>query len=208
MFLETEAAFSYFNWPIKMTMIIWFGSISVDIGQAYVYNFQRLGCLPCWVKVKVGNYIFFVGIQKKKNLRENKFRKFGASMVCISIGAQLSSFLFPFGKNLKNNSTHLAYCILHTVHCTLHTAHYILYSAHYTVPTEQQLHGWKLRRPEVNWLANESMCHSPRKLHWTLYCSAVYTVLHCLAYLLREGSNKKSKMLTFSKLACRPPPLF
>ena len=29
MVLETEAAFPYFNWSIKMARIIWFGSASV-----------------------------------------------------------------------------------------------------------------------------------------------------------------------------------
>ena len=43
MFLETEAAFSYCNWSIKMARIIWFGSTSVDIGPAYLNNWRRLG---------------------------------------------------------------------------------------------------------------------------------------------------------------------
>ena len=42
-FLETEAAFPYCNWSIKMARIIWFGSRSVDIGPAYVNNWKRLG---------------------------------------------------------------------------------------------------------------------------------------------------------------------
>ena len=36
MFLETEAAFPYCNWSIQMARIIWFGSTSMDIGQAYI----------------------------------------------------------------------------------------------------------------------------------------------------------------------------
>ena len=46
MFLDTEAAFPYCNWSIKMARIIWFGSTSVDIGPSYKNNWQRLGRLP------------------------------------------------------------------------------------------------------------------------------------------------------------------
>ena len=38
-----------------MDNIIWFGSTSVDIGPAYVNNWERLGRLPFQVYVKVGN---------------------------------------------------------------------------------------------------------------------------------------------------------
>ena len=55
MFLETEAAYPYCNWSIKMARVIWFGSTSVDIGPAYVNNWPRLGRLPFRVYVKVGN---------------------------------------------------------------------------------------------------------------------------------------------------------
>ena len=55
MFLETEAAFPYCNWSIKMARIIWFGSTSVDIVPAYVNNWNRLGRLPFGVYVKWGN---------------------------------------------------------------------------------------------------------------------------------------------------------
>ena len=44
-FLETEAAFPYCNWSIKMDRIIWVGSTSVDIGPACVNNWQELGHL-------------------------------------------------------------------------------------------------------------------------------------------------------------------
>ena len=53
MFLETEAAFPYCNWSIKMSRIIWFGSTSAEIGQAYVNSWQRYGCLPFWFDEKV-----------------------------------------------------------------------------------------------------------------------------------------------------------
>ena len=49
MFLETEAAFPYCNWSINIARIICFGSTSVDIGPAYVNNWQRLDRLPFWV---------------------------------------------------------------------------------------------------------------------------------------------------------------
>ena len=45
MFLETEAAFPYCNWSIKISRIIWFGSTSVDIGPAYLNNWKRLAHL-------------------------------------------------------------------------------------------------------------------------------------------------------------------
>ena len=57
MFVETEAAFPYCNWPINLARIIWLGSTSVDIGPAYVNNWQRLGRLPFCVYVKVGNLL-------------------------------------------------------------------------------------------------------------------------------------------------------
>ena len=42
MFLETEAAFPYYNWSIKMARIIWFGLTSVEIvGLALVNSWQR-----------------------------------------------------------------------------------------------------------------------------------------------------------------------
>ena len=43
MFQETEAAFPYCKWSIKISRIIWFGSTSVDIGPAYLNNWKRLG---------------------------------------------------------------------------------------------------------------------------------------------------------------------
>ena len=43
MFLETESAYPYCNWSIKMVRIIWLGPTSVDIGPAYVNHFKRLG---------------------------------------------------------------------------------------------------------------------------------------------------------------------
>ena len=55
MFLETESAYPYCNWSIKMVRIIWLGPTSVDIGPAYVNNFKRLGRFPFWVYVKFGN---------------------------------------------------------------------------------------------------------------------------------------------------------
>ena len=45
MFLEKEAVFPCHNWSIKIARIIWFGSISVDIGPAYVNNWQRFSRL-------------------------------------------------------------------------------------------------------------------------------------------------------------------
>ena len=42
MFLETEAAFPYCNWSIKMARINWFCSTSFDIGPAYVNSWKRL----------------------------------------------------------------------------------------------------------------------------------------------------------------------
>ena len=49
-FLETEVTFPYCNWSIKMARSIGFGSTSV------VNSWQRLGRLPFWVYVEVGNY--------------------------------------------------------------------------------------------------------------------------------------------------------
>ena len=45
MFLETEAAFPYCNWSIKMSRTIWFGSTSGVKGPAYENNWQGLGHL-------------------------------------------------------------------------------------------------------------------------------------------------------------------
>ena len=42
-FLETEAAFPYCNWSIKIARIIWFGPTSVGRGPAYVNNWHGLG---------------------------------------------------------------------------------------------------------------------------------------------------------------------
>ena len=53
--LETRAAFACCNWSIKMDRIVWVGSTSVDIGPPYVNNLKRLGSLPFWVHVKMGN---------------------------------------------------------------------------------------------------------------------------------------------------------
>ena len=63
MFLKTEATFPYCNCSIKLARSIGFGSTSV------VNRWQRLGCLPFWVYVKVG-YSFkktytLVSIKKK-----------------------------------------------------------------------------------------------------------------------------------------------
>ena len=70
MFLETEALFPCHNESIKMARIIWFGSTSVDIGSAYVNNWQRFGCFGFWVYLKVRNSLkpttyAFVSIKKK-----------------------------------------------------------------------------------------------------------------------------------------------
>ena len=46
MFPETEAAYPYCNWSIKMPRTIWVGSTSVDIGPAYVNNWKMLGHFP------------------------------------------------------------------------------------------------------------------------------------------------------------------
>ena len=43
---------------------------------------------------------YFVRIKKKNNCK-NKFKINGAGMVIISIGAKLSSILFPFNKLQK-----------------------------------------------------------------------------------------------------------
>ena len=45
MFLEKEAVFPCHNWSINIARIIWFGSITVDIGPAYVNNWKRFGRL-------------------------------------------------------------------------------------------------------------------------------------------------------------------
>ena len=98
-FLETEAAFPYCNWSIKMTRITWFGSTSVYIGPAYVNSWQRLGHLPFLIYVKLGNsfkqkHILLLASKRKCRKKNSKF--VGASMVCISFGFKLSSILFPF----------------------------------------------------------------------------------------------------------------
>ena len=55
--LETEAAFPYCNWSTKVAWIFWFGSTSVELGPAYVNNWQMLGRLPFQVYLKVVNYL-------------------------------------------------------------------------------------------------------------------------------------------------------
>ena len=78
MFLETEPAFPYCNWSIKMDRIIWVGSTSVDIGQAYVNNWQRLGRLPFRVYVKSGNSLkqkHILSSASKRKISARKLKK-------------------------------------------------------------------------------------------------------------------------------------
>ena len=74
MFLETEAAFPYCNWSIKMARIIWFGSKSVDIGPAYVEvslsAFFSLCKSRKFLKTKKYSYVSI----KKKNICKKKFK--------------------------------------------------------------------------------------------------------------------------------------
>ena len=92
--LEREGAFPYCNWSIKCL-----GLFGVVIGPAYVNNWQSLGCLSFWAYGKVENslkqkHIHLLAL-KKKYLAEIISTKSGASMVCVSIGAKLSSSFLP-----------------------------------------------------------------------------------------------------------------
>ena len=99
MFLETEAAFPYCNWSLKMTRNIWFGLTSVDIGQAYVNNWKRLGLLPFWVYVKLGKFLKLKYILYLASKRKISVRKKEKKMVFISICSKLSSNWFPFNES-------------------------------------------------------------------------------------------------------------
>ena len=57
MILDAEDAFPYCDWSIKMNKIIWFSSMSVDLGTVYGNNWHRLSLLPYLVYVRIGKKI-------------------------------------------------------------------------------------------------------------------------------------------------------